>query len=104
MERKRRNISHLFRGRRHDGDDAVSQSVPLRLFVPEPSPPGAGETVELRTPAVLALSPFETDQGLTLQPVERGIEGALRYLESLTGKLLNPEKNPVSVKRAKRWP
>ncbi len=73
------------------------QPFPACRVLLEPPPSGAGQPVVLGAAPVLALSAFRLDEALMLQPVERGIERALRHVEGLFRDLPNPQQHPVAA-------
>src|SRR5206468_1963348 len=101
-ERRRLNISHLIGSRVERGSHGGGETFPAVGFFPKALSSSRSHRVVLRFPAVLALSPFGGDQPLMLQPIERGIERALRNLQRVVGHLLDPQEYAVAVERLQR--
>src|SRR5437867_2383527 len=87
----------------HHARDRRREPVPLRFFGGELLPP------ERREPVVLAFAllrrarfPFRGDEGLALEPVEGGIEGAVLEAQDLVGRPLNVLGDLVAVRGAEQ--
>src|SRR5213593_2973006 len=98
-DRRRVNMSHLVGSRDERGGHRGCQTLPAFGLFAKPPPAGRRHGVVLGFPLVIALTPFRRDESLMFQPVERGIQGALRDLQRVAGYLLNPEQNAVPVQR-----
>src|SRR5215210_5553102 len=84
---------------KHAGD-GTSEPLPVPGFLFELPAPGARQLVELRLAFVFRAAPFRGDQSLLLEPVQRGIQGALVHLEDFLRDLLYAQRNAPTV----HWP
>jgi hypothetical protein len=89
-------------GRAEDGFEAGGEAAPVLELRAERATPGGGQAVVARPPIVVGGAPLARDQPLLLQPLERGVEGALVDLEHPVGDLLHALADAPAVHRLER--
>src|SRR6476619_5330646 len=95
-------MSHLLGGGVQRVGYGGCQTIPtLRLF-PQTTAAGRGQRIELCAPVVVALAPFSSNQFLSLQAVERGVQRTLRYVERIARNLADPEQHSVPMQGFQR--
>src|SRR5437868_15392900 len=63
---------------------------------------GPGKLVVLRLPVIIRTAPFRFDPALLLEPIERGIERTLVYIEYAVRDLIYPLQNDSFMNRFMR--
>jgi hypothetical protein len=76
--------------------------VPAVGFLPHVGAALPGQPVELRVPPGVRELPLGGQQPLVLEPVQRGVERALRDLDDVAGNLLEALGDRVAVERPQR--
>src|SRR5262249_38795119 len=96
-----RIVSYVFMASRlHDARDARADAAPVARLLDELPASGRGQPVELRTPIVLGRPPFRREEPGELQPVQRGVEGALLHAQHVVRRPLGALGDAAALSRA----
>src|SRR4029077_19235734 len=88
--------------RRQGGGDRRDRAFPPVRFFLQPFTPLRRQLVKFGPPVVFRFPPLRLEQSLTHQPEQGRIQRSLLDEQPLSGNLLDPGKNRVTMKRSER--